>query len=88
MLNKNSSVAGVLMAMVFPVMAWVAAGLLKYNSYIISKPALPYFIAIALNLFILRYISKNGINKTGIGLILVTSLVMVLIFILKIQTFR
>jgi hypothetical protein len=87
MLNKNSMLVGVLVALVFPLLAWVIAGLLKYNAFIINKPALPYFVAIAFNLFILKYLTKNGLNKTASGLIVASFTVMALIFILKIQHF-
>jgi len=88
MLNKNSLPAGILVALIGPAFAIVAAYLLKNNSYIINKPALPYFIAIALNLVLIRFFSKKAADKTIRGIMLATFAFMVLIFIFKIHPIR
>ena len=75
--------AGVLAGLIFPVLARVATYLLRDNFYIINKPQLPYFIAIALNLILLRICTKRDLDKTGQGVMLITFICMLLIFIFK-----
>lgn len=88
MLNKNNMLTGILAALIFPAIACLAAGMLKNNYYLINKPALPYFTAIALNLILLRISYKKGADKTVTGIMLTTFVFMILIFILKIQPIR
>jgi hypothetical protein len=88
MLNKNSIPTGILIGLIFPAIACVAAYLLRNNLYIINKPALPYFAAIALNLVMMRISFNKGADKTGRGIILVTFIFMVLAFFLKIHPIR
>ena len=88
MLNKNSLPTGLLIALIAPALAFAAAYLLRNNNLIINKPALPYFIAIALNLVLIRVFSKKAADKTIRGIMLVTFVFMVLIFIFKIHPVR
>ena len=88
MLNKNSLPAGILIALIAPALAWAAAYLLRNDNLIINKPALPYFIAISLNLVLIRVFSKKAADKTIRGIMLVTFVFMVLILIFKIHPVR
>ena len=88
MLNKNSLPAGLLIALIAPALTFAAAYLLRNNNLIINKPALPYFVAIALNLVLIRVFSKKAADKTIRGIMLVTFVFMVLIFIFKIHPVR
>jgi hypothetical protein len=88
MLKKNNLLFGILIALIFPAIAWLIAGLLANNIYIINKPAMPYFVAIALNLVLMRISFSKGADKTARGVILTTFVVMALIFILKIHPIR
>ena len=88
MLNKNNMLAGFLIALIFPVIAFLTAYLLKYNAKIINRPALPYFIAIALNLILLRFQLKKELNQTGKGIMLATFIFMLIVFIFKIHPIR
>jgi hypothetical protein len=88
MLKKDAIITGVLVALIFPVMAFVSAHLLKYNLYLMNKPALPYFIALALNLVLIRISIKKGFDKTGRGIMLATFVFMVVVFIYKIHPIR
>jgi hypothetical protein len=85
MLKKDSILTGILAALVFPAVAFVAGNLLKHNVDIINRPSLPYLIAIALNLIFLRVILKKGLDQTGRGIMLATFVCMLVIFILKIH---
>jgi hypothetical protein len=79
MLNRNSIVTGILIALVFPAIAVAAAYLLKGNLYIINKPALPHFIAIAFNLVLIRICAKKGLPDTSRGIMITTFVFMLLV---------
>ncbi len=88
MLNKNSIAAGILAGLPFPVLACLTSYFFRFNTYLLNKPALPYFIAIALNLAVIRYYFKHDAELTCRGIMLVTFGFMLMIFILKIQMIR
>jgi hypothetical protein len=83
MLNKNNLITGVLAALVFPVLSLIAGYLLRYNAEIINRPALPYLIAIALNLLVLRFYLKKDAGETAKGIMISTFAFMLLVFIFK-----
>ena len=85
MLNKDSIFAGVAIGLPFPLLALLLTHLFKYNNYLLNKPGLPYFIAIAANLLLLRYFFKQEAELTCRGLIITTFFSMLLILLLKIQ---
>lgn len=88
MLNKNSMLAGIVAGLIFPAVAWLTEYLLKNNTYIINRPAVPYFIAIGLNLIMLRFGYKYGFDKTARGIMLATFACMLLIFVFKIHPIK
>jgi len=88
MLKKNSLPTGILVALIFPAIAFVIAYLFSNSVYIISRPALPYFVAIALNLVLLRISYKKGADKTLRGIMLATFIFMALVFIFKVNPLR
>jgi hypothetical protein len=88
MLKKNNLLFGILAALIFPAIAWLIAGLLTNNVYLINKPAMPYFAAIALNLILIRISFTKGAGKTARGIMLTTFAIMALVFILKIHPIR
>ncbi len=75
--------AGLLAALIFPVSAFAVKYLLKNNIFILNKPAVPYLVAIALNLILIRFCVQKDMEKTARGIMLATFLVLVLVFILK-----
>jgi hypothetical protein len=77
--------AGVLFALVFPALATVSGYFLKENAYINSRPFLLCFIAVALNLVLLRVFFKAGADKTARGVILVSFVYLLLFFVFKIH---
>jgi hypothetical protein len=85
MLNKNSFITGILAALIFPAIALAVAYLLKTNVDIINRPALPYFIAIALNLIMIRIILKKELDQTARGIMLATFIIMLLVFLFKVH---
>ncbi len=82
--QKNSLVTGILAALIFPLIAWGVAYLLRNNVDIINRPALPYLVAVALNLISIRLIQKKELDQTSRGIMLTTFAIMVLIVITKI----
>jgi hypothetical protein len=88
MLKKNNMPFGILIGLVFPVMAFIVAYLLRYNVYIINKPGIPYFIAIALNLVLIRIGSKKELDQTIKGIMLATFVCMIIVFLFKIHPIR
>jgi hypothetical protein len=85
MLNKNSFLTGILLALVFPALAWGSAYYLQANETLINRPALPYLIAIALNVITLRFTLKKDLDKTGRGIMLATFVVMIVLFMFKVH---
>jgi len=81
--NKNSYVTGVLIGLVFPAASLLAAYLLRDNLYLLNKPALPYLVAIILNLIMMRVISKKDTVKTVKGIMVITFIFMLVAFLLK-----
>ncbi len=84
MLNRNHLVLGFIAAMFFPAIAWVIdLVVLKYIPDV--KQSVPYLAAIAANLFLIRYLFKNGQDQTGIGAIICTFIIMALVFLIKVN---
>ena len=84
MLKKNNIITGLLSGLIFPGTTWLVFGfLLKNKVVLLNKPAIPYLVAIAVNLFIIRYLFKKGDDQTGTGMILCTFVAMLLIFLLQ-----
>ena len=83
MFSKNSYLTGILAALIFPAIAWGVAGYFRYTIELTNRPALPYFVAIAFNLIMLRFALKKDLDKTGRGIMLGTFMVMILVFMLK-----
>ncbi len=84
MLNRNHIAIGFIAALFFPAIAWVIdLVVLKYIPDV--KQSVPYLAAIAANLFLIRYLYKNGQDQTGIGAIICTFIIMASVFLLKVN---
>ncbi|QEC77723.1 hypothetical protein [Mucilaginibacter ginsenosidivorax] len=89
MLKNNSIVVGLLGGAVLPgISLFIFLYLLKGSFLILNKPGIPYLIAIALNLFIIRYCFKAGKDNIGAGMILTTFVFAAAVFLLKLQPIR
>ena len=88
MFSKNNLYLGIVVALIFPAAAFITATLLNTNLYLMNKPALPYFAAIAANLILLRIFYKNGADKTSRGIMLATFVLMLAIFLFKVHVNR
>jgi zinc transporter ZupT len=88
MLKTNSITAGVLMGLLFPVISLIAVYFLKDNLYLLNKPALPYLVAIAANLIIMRICSKKDMVHTVKGIMITTFAFMLLVLFIVIHRVR
>ena len=79
---------GALAGAIFPGIACIVKHFYQTNFYLINKPALPFFIAIALNLILIRISVKKDTEQTGRGIMMLTFVFMLLIFLLKIYPLR
>ena len=88
MFSKNSYLAGALFALAFPALSLVAAYLLKDSMLLFNKPALPYLVAVVLNLIMMRLLAKKETVKTVKGIMAITFIFIIVLFILKQHLFR
>ena len=87
MFKHNNLFLGMLYGFVPPVFAWlIFAVLLKNDAIFIDKPAMPYLVAIGINLLMLRFSARAYLDKTSNGIMIATFVCTILIFVLKIYT--
>jgi len=83
---KNSILMGLLIGSLLPAVAWVLFAMLYPNTVILNKPAIPYLVAIGLNLFIIKLCFKSHADHTGKGVMLATfASMLIMVFILKVR---
>ena len=82
---KNNFGLGLLIGLIFPLLAYLFSEVFLHREIIEEKPGVPYLIAVVLNLIVMRYTYKAAADKTGSGIMIVTFLVLVLVFIFKIK---
>ena len=85
MFKQNNILFGVILGFIAPVIALLVKYQLKGNLYLVNKPLMPYFIAIAINLVLVRVLHKKELDKTGRGIMLGTFTAMLLVLVLKSQ---
>ncbi len=84
MLQKNNLFIGIAAGLILPGLTWSLFGyVLKNRVIIMDKPIIPYLVALALNLFIIKYLFKKGADQTGAGMILGTFVSMLLVFLFQ-----
>lgn len=87
MFDKNSVGTGLVLGSILPVLSWVLFEYILHNdAFIMDKPAVPYLIAVGLNLVLLRYCFRNNMEDTGKGVMMFTFAFMLLVFLFKIHT--
>ena len=74
---------GVVAGLALPVLCTIVFELIFKNVWIFNKRGVPYLVAIALNLFILKYFAKKQNDKTAQGIMLVTFIFMLAVFIFR-----
>lgn len=82
---KNNILIGVLFGLMLPLATFFLAEVIFKNQLFPAKPGAPYLIAVGLNLILMRFLSKAKIDKTAIGILIVTFLVLIFAFIFKIK---
>ncbi len=83
---KNSILMGLLIGLLLPAVAWVLFAKLYPTTVILNKPAIPYLIAIGLNLVIVKLCFKSHADQTGKGVMLATFVSMlIIVLILKVR---
>jgi hypothetical protein len=85
MLNRNTLLTGFLIGSILPAIAWVVFNVLYKNWVIFHKPAIPYLVALGINLFIVKHCYKKDADETGKGVMMATFICMILMVIFKIQ---
>ena len=89
MFKSNNITAGVIYGLILPgISLFVFLYLLKGNYLIFNKPGVPYLVAIGLNLLIARFYSKKGMDKAAIGIVAVSFIFMLAVFIFKLQSIK
>ena len=84
MFKKDSLPLGMLYGCIAPAIAWVVFGYILHDEVVLlDKPAMPYLVAIGLNLLLLRYVFKKDAGKTANGIMIVTFTFMLLVFMFK-----
>ncbi len=69
-----------------PVLVYLLLNYVLYNENILmDKPAAPYLLAIGANLILLRTSAKKHLDQTSNGIMMITFVCMLLIFIFKMQ---
>lgn len=84
MFNRNNTLLGIFLGCLPPFLLWLIFVIfLKNDALIMNKPAIPYLIAIALDLIMLRYYARKHFDLTSRGIIIATFACMLLIAIFK-----
>lgn len=84
MFNRNSTLLGIGLAALPPLVLWLIFVIfLKNDAIIMDKPAIPYLIAIGLNLVMLRYFARKHFDLTSRGIMMTTFVCILLIAIFK-----
>ena len=74
-----------LLGLILPLLAWIFSEIFFQREIIANKPGVPYLIAVAINLILLKFIYKANADKAGIGLLIVTFTAVILTFVFKIR---
>ncbi len=83
---KNSILTGLLIGLLLPAATWVLFARLYPDTVILNKPAIPYLVAIGLNLFVVKLCFQRNADNTGKGVMLATfASMLAMVFILKVR---
>jgi len=85
MSNKVQYVTGLLSGLVFPALMWLIFGVFFKSLVIFDKPALPYWVSIAVNLIIVRYFIRNSKELAAYVVLIVTFVLMIAMFMFKVK---
>lgn len=86
MLYKNNWLTGILAGLVLPALSCLFFRVLYPDVVWLNKPALPYLVAIGLNLGLIKISAAQQADKTARGIMLVTfAFLLFMVFVLKIK---
>jgi hypothetical protein len=85
MSRRNEFVTGLLTGSILPLTTGLVFGVLFKSLVVFDRPALPYLITIALNLFLLRYYVRHDKEIAGRGVMIVTFIFAIAAFYFKIK---
>ena len=89
MFKVNTITRGAVIGLILPaITVFIFLYILKGNFLIFNKPGAPYLIAVFLNLLIMRYCARKDMDKIAIGIVAVSFLFMIAIFVFKLQPIR
>ena len=77
---------GFIIGLILPALALMLFNILYKGAMLFNKPAIPYLVALGLNLIIIRICYKKNADQTGLGVMLATFISMLLlVFVFKIK---
>jgi len=77
--------SGVMLGIITRALAWLIFHVIYKGIVLLNKPAIPYLVALGINLFIIRILIKNNMDDTGRGVMLTTFVCVILILVFKIR---
>lgn len=83
MLKKNTILTGILAGLILPVLSGIVFELFYPGVRLFGKLGMPYLLVILVNLIWLRYFAKKGDDRTVQGIMLVTFVFAVLVFLFR-----
>ena len=83
MFKRNNFFFGFLLGAIAPLAAFLLAEHSPLGGYFTNKPLTLYAIAAVVNLLILRYFYKQGLTRTGGGMMALTFLGLLLLLLSK-----
>lgn len=82
-MKNNNILTGVGIGLILPVFAGIIFELFFTNLYLMGKRGMPYLIVLSLNLLLVRYFAKKSSDRLMQGIMLVTFIFALLVFIFK-----
>lgn len=76
---------GMLSGLIAPALAWLLINVVYKGVVFLNKPAIPYLVALGINLFIIRLCFKKNMDDTGRGIMASTFVCVILILVFKIR---
>lgn len=85
MTNRFQFLTGLLSGIIAPAIVCLIFDVWHKDWLLPDKPGVPYLVAILINLVILRFAIRKGKEYKGYGVMLVTFVFAILVFILKLK---
>jgi hypothetical protein len=89
MFKVNTITRGVIIGLILPaITVFIFLYILKGEFLILNKPGVPYLVAVFFNLLIMRYCARKGMDKIAIGIVAISFLFLIAVFVFKLQPIR